>query len=48
MISLTVTKGNQTVFKGSFNSRAKAIDKLNDLTIFYNGNCKGYLMTKKN
>jgi len=47
MVILTVMKGNQTVFKGSFGSRVKAIDKLNNLNAFYNGGCKGCLMTKK-
>lgn len=47
MYSLTVTKENQTIFKGDFNTRKQAINKLNSLTSFYRGNCKGLLMTKK-
>lgn len=47
MTQLTVIKEGQTIFKGAFKSRKQAIEKLNNLTSFYNGNCKGFLMTKK-
>lgn len=47
MNQLTVIKQGQIVFKGAFKTKKEAINKLNSLTSFYNGNCKGFLMTKK-
>lgn len=48
MVQLTVTKNNQVVFKGSLKSRREAIQKINSLNDFYNGNCQSVIMTRKN